>query len=318
VLTQAGETYRVFTPFARSWRERPLDPWPEPGDAVIAGQVGLGVPQTDEPPMTGGEEAAMERLRSFEERVDRYPEERDRPDLDTTSRLSIDLKFGTISARTIADRIGFDTEPRWQFTRQLAWRDFYAALLVARPDTIDHAMRPEYDRIAWRDDPDGFEAWRTGTTGYPIVDAGMRQLLSEGFMHNRVRMIAASFLVKDLLIDWRLGERWFRRALLDGDVSQNVGNWQWTAGTGADAAPYFRIFNPVSQSRKFDPSGAYIRRWVPELAELQGGVIHAPWESGPLELAATGVVLGDTYPYPIVDHAMARERTLDTYKRALA
>jgi deoxyribodipyrimidine photo-lyase len=179
-------------------------------------------------------------------------------------------------------------------------------------------MRPEYDRIAWRDDPDGFEAWRTGTTGYPIVDAGMRQLLSEGFMHNRVRMIAASFLVKDLLIDWRLGERWFRRALLDGDVSQNVGNWQWTAGTGADAAPYFRIFNPVSQSRKFDPSGAYIRRWVPELAELQGGVIHAPWESGPLELAATGVVLGDTYPYPIVDHAMARERTLDTYKRALA
>ena len=179
------------------------------------------------------------------------------------------------------------------------------------------AIRPEYDAIAWRNDPDGLQAWKDGRTGYPIVDAGMRQLTATGWMHNRVRMIVASFLVKDLLIDWREGERWFRWLLTDGEPSQNAGNWQWVAGVGTDAAPYFRIFNPLAQSRKFDGDGDYIRRWVPELAGLDRKAIHAPWEAGPIDLAAAGVILGDTYPNPIVDHAMARDRTLAAYKRAL-
>ena len=188
--------------------------------------------------------------------------------------------------------------------------------MLAHPHTVDGAMRPEYDAIEWREDPEGLEAWRRGQTGVPIVDAGMRQLQSEGWMHNRVRMLTASFLVKDLLIDWRLGERHFRRLLVDADVPQNVGNWQWVAGTGADAAPYFRIFNPVTQGRRFDPDGAYVRRWVPELRGVPAPELHGPWELGPLELEAAGVRLGETYPYPIVDHAEARRETLAAYERA--
>ncbi len=318
VTTGAGDTYRVFTPFAAAWLGRSLDPWPTERYAIITTEGGSGIPETGPPPLVGGERAALERLERFAEQVDRYPAERDRPDLDTTSRLSIDLKYGTLAARTVYERIGTSSESRWAFVRQLAWRDFYAAILIARPDTVEHAMRTEYDRIRWRDDPAGLEAWKEGSTGFPIVDAGMRQLRAEGWMHNRVRMITASFLVKDLLIDWRAGERYFRRALLDADVSQNVGNWQWVAGTGADAAPYFRIFNPVTQSKRFDPEGAYIRRWIPELTEVPTPAIHAPWRAGPLELATWGVSLGETYPNPIVDHAEARVRTLDTYKRALA
>lgn len=317
IRTGGGSVYRVFTPFSRTWRERPLDPWPEPGDAVIAGLAGTGIPTTAAPPMPGGEAAALERLESFAGRVDRYPEERDRPDLDSTSRLSIDLKYGTLAARTVVERIGDDTEAGWAFVRQLAWRDFYAALMLDRPDTVDVAMRREYDAVEWLEDPEGLEAWKAGLTGYPLVDAGMRQLAGEGWMHNRLRMITASFLVKDLLIDWREGERHFRRMLLDADVSQNVGNWQWAAGTGADAAPYFRVFNPVSQSEKFDPSGDYIRRWVPELRNVPAPSVHRPWTAGPLELASWGVTLGDSYPEPIVDHGFARERVLAAYKRAL-
>jgi deoxyribodipyrimidine photo-lyase len=317
ILTKAGGRYRVFTPFHRRWAEMDIDPTPPAGTAKLSSDPGTGVPETGPAPLPAGEAAALDRLESFDQRVDEYVEERDRPDLDTTSRLSIDLKWGTIGPRTIIDRLGTHTAGRAAFIRQLAWRDFYADLLDSAPESIDAALRPEYRAIHWDDDPRDIEAWKSGRTGYPIVDAGMRQLLSEGWMHNRVRMIVASFLVKDLLVDWRLGERHFRHHLLDVDVASNVGNWQWAAGTGADAAPYFRIFNPVSQSKKFDPAGQYIRRWVPELSDLGNDDIHEPWLSGPLDLAAAGVVLGDNYPEPIVDHAVARERALARYKQGL-
>ncbi|NND85497.1 MAG: deoxyribodipyrimidine photo-lyase, partial [Acidimicrobiia bacterium] len=195
------------------------------------------------------------------------------------------------------------------FVRQVAWRDFYAHVLHAFPHSLERPLDERYEGIRWDDDDEAFAAWREGRTGYPIVDAGMRQLAAEGWMHGRVRMITASFLVKDLLIDWRRGERWFRDQLLDGDVAQNVGNWQWVAGTGADAAPYFRVFNPTLQGKKFDPDGAYVRRWVPELRDLPTGQIHEPWKAG---------MLAADYPAPIVDHAEARDRTIAAYKTALA
>jgi deoxyribodipyrimidine photo-lyase len=317
VLTAAGTPPKVFTPYHRRWAEEPWGLWPTPGDARIAADAGIGLPDGDTAPLIEpGEAAAQARLAEFMDRVDGYPEERDRPDLDTTSRLSSDLHFGTLDPRRVRHEVGEATAARAAFVRQLAWRDFYLQVMFHNPASLDHELRPDYAGIAWRNDPAELTAWQEGRTGYPIVDAGMRQLLAEGFMHNRVRMIAASFLVKDLLVDWRLGERWFRRRLIDGDVAQNVGNWQWVAGTGADAAPYFRVFNPVSQGKKFDPKGDYVRRYVPELADLSDPGIHAPWDVGPLELAAAGVTLGDNYPEPIVDHAMARERVLDAYAAA--
>ncbi|MCU0280709.1 MAG: DNA photolyase family protein [Acidimicrobiia bacterium] len=316
VLTGDGGPFKVFTPFYRAWQARPWDPWPEPGAAGVAADPGDGVPPTGPSLMAPGEEAAVERLESFLERVDRYPEERDRPDLDTTSRLSADLKFGTISPRAVVRRVEGPGAGRAAFVRQIAWREFYAQLLAAFPETRRRAMRPEYDRVAWRHDPDGLAAWAEGRTGYPIVDAAMRQLRAEGWVHNRTRMVAASFLVKDLLIDWRLGERHFLDWLVDGDVAQNVGNWQWVAGTGADAAPYFRVFNPVAQGIRFDPEGEYVRRWVPELAGLPVPAIHAPWEAPPEVLAAAGVTLGVTYPPPLVDHAEAREAVLAAFAAA--
>jgi len=317
VRTGDGGPFRVFTPFHRAWQARPWDPWPEPGGgAVVDADPGDGIPEAPRPLMAPGEGAAAERLESFLERVDRYPEERDRPDLDTTSRLSADLKFGTISPRTVVRRVEGPGAGRAAFVRQLAWREFYAQLLAAFPETRRRAMRPEYDRVAWRRDPEGFTAWAEGRTGYPIVDAAMRQLRTEGWVHNRTRMVAASFLVKDLLVDWRLGERHFLNWLVDGDVAQNVGNWQWVAGTGADAAPYFRVFNPVAQGIRFDPDGAYVRRWVPELAGLPSSAIHAPWEADPAVLAAAGVTLGITYPLPLVDHAEARLAAVAAFEAA--
>ena len=200
--------------------------------------------------------------------------------------------------------------------RQLAWRDWYAHLLWEVPGLVDVPLRPDTRRMGWRHDPDDIERWKKGLTGYPLIDAGMRQLESIGWMHNRIRMAAASFFVKDLLVDWRIGERWFRRLLVDGDIAQNVGNWQWIAGTGPDAAPYFRVFNPVLQSRKFDPEGNYIKRFVPELSGLAARWIHAPWSAPPEELVQSGVTLGDTYPFPMIDHAFARGRALEAYAAA--
>ena len=320
VLTKAGSLSQVFSPFHRRWQDTPMAPWPDPGEArvLVASGVVLADLDTDgEPYQPGGEAAAWDRLNEWLEHVDGYPDTRDIPGIEGTSRLSADLRFGTLGARTVADVVGTHSPGRAAFVRQLAWRDWWAHTLAERPDLPSRALRPDYERIRWRTAPDELEAWKAGRTGYPLVDAGMRQLAQTGWMHNRVRMVTASFLVKDLLIDWREGERHFRRLLVDGDPAQNGGNWQWAAGTGPDAAPYFRIFNPTSQSEKFDPDGTYIRRWVPELAALDDKAIHAPSRLGPLELAAAGIILGDTYPEPIVDHKVARERTLAAYKRAL-
>lgn len=322
VLTKAGSVSLVFTPFHTTWERRDWDAWPTIGrDATpeVLDDPGAGLPEPDgPPPEEPGERGALARLAEFDDHAAEYLEERDLPAVDGTSRLSAHLRFGTISPRRVASEIGHRGRGRSGFVRQLAWRDWYAHLLAEHPHLPTRPLKPELGEIDWADDQDEFDAWTAGRTGYPIVDAGMRELAATGRMHNRVRMLCASFLVKDLLIDWRRGERWFRELLIDGDVAQNVGNWQWAAGTGPDAAPYFRVFNPTLQSRKFDPDGAYIRRWVPELAGLDARQIHEPAAAGPIELAANGVVLGHDYPEPIVDHARARERALAAYGAARA
>ncbi len=314
IMTAGGTPPLVFTPFYRRWSSEEWGLWPPAGDAEIADDQGDGVPDVPgDPLMDGGERAARERLGAFLEVVDNYADIRNRPDLDLTSRLSADLHFGTLDASRTRHEVGEGSPGRAAFVRQIAWRDFHLQVLHHHPHAVDTELRPDYRGMPWRDDPDALRSWQVGRTGFPFVDAGMRQLLAEGWMHNRVRMVVASFLVKDLLIDWRHGERWFRRLLVDGDVAQNVGNWQWVAGTGTDAAPYFRIFNPVSQGEKFDPHGDYVRRWVPELAGIDGSAVQTPWKLGPLELAAADITLGDTYPERIVDRTVSRPRALDAY-----
>jgi deoxyribodipyrimidine photo-lyase len=317
ILTAGGRVSRVFTPFATTWTRTAVPNWPEGGFAALDDDPGNGVPELEgQPFQEGGEEAAWKRLRAFDQRVDGYGGSRDMPAERGTSLLSADLRFGVLAPRTVAAIIGTSTDGRASFVRQLAWRDWYAHLLWEVPSLVDTSLRPELDAVAWENDPADILAWQDGRTGYPLVDAGMRQLAMTGWMHNRVRMITASFLVKDLLVDWRIGERWFRRLLVDADIAQNAGNWQWVAGTGPDAAPYFRVFNPVLQSNKFDPCGEYIREFVPELANVPARWIHAPWTAPPGKLAALGVTLGASYPHPIIDHGFARNRVISAYKAA--
>ena len=333
VETKTGRPFVVFTPFAKACEAHPA---PEPNATVtrlaahdlptrpIATLEALGfAPEQDRWP--GGAGAAEKRLESFVEQGLRdYPTARDRLDAeDATSRLSADLKFGTLSPRRVVARlreaVRADKALRdgaIAYVRQLRWRDFYAHVLFHFPHVETGAFRPEYDAIRWEGRDEHFAAWSEGKTGFPIVDAGMRQLAATGFMHNRARMIVASFLTKDLLLDWRRGERWFMRSLVDGDLANNNGGWQWAAGTGTDAQPWFRVFNPTLQGRKFDPEGAYVRRWVPELARVPTKSIHDPWEASPAALDAAGFVLGRDYPEPIVHHDDQRIRALEIYREA--
>jgi deoxyribodipyrimidine photo-lyase len=274
---------------------------------------------------TPGEDGARARLDAFVDgTVLDYREKRNLPGVSGTSRLSPHLHFGEIGPRqiwhaTVSRALADTGNPMPQgvetYLSEIAWREFSYHLLFHFPTLPEQPLRTEFTNFPWAEDAKGLAAWRRGLTGYPIVDAGMRELWSTGWMHNRVRMIVASFLIKDLLLHWRHGEAWFWDTLVDADLASNAASWQWVAGCGADAAPYFRVFNPSLQGGKFDPDGAYVRRWVPELSKMPDGMLHAPWDAPLIALADAGVELGRTYPLPIVDHAIARQRALDAYQR---
>lgn len=272
---------------------------------------------------SAGETAATERLKSFVKKaLNEYDLNRNRPDLVGTSRLSPHLHFGEISPRQVWHEVERFFENRrtgsvrdCQFVTELGWREFSHYLLYHFPQTVSQPLRVEFARFKWRGSPDFLKTWQRGVTGYPLVDAGMRELWATGWMHNRVRMVVASFLVKDLLVSWQEGARWFWDTLVDADLAQNTFNWQWCAGCGADAAPFFRVFNPITQGEKFDPRGQYIRRFVPELAALPDEWIHKPHQAPAKALARAGIDLGRTYPWPAVSHAIAREVALEAYGR---
>jgi deoxyribodipyrimidine photo-lyase len=329
VRTREGRAFSVFTPFARAFRERipvgrplsaPSALPPLPSDVRTPS---LPLPSLSELAIThnprllrGGARAAEQRLRDFlAGPARRYDGERDRLDRPGTSRLSQDLKFGTLSPRTAWDRVTVALARSApgalrSFQNELLWREFAHRTLWARPELLSEPFRPEFKRFPYRDDAGAWDAWVTGTTGYPVVDASARQLLAEGFVHNRARMISASFLTKHLLIDYRRGEAHYLKYLVDGDWAPNNAGWQWSAGCGADAQPYFRVFNPVLQGEKFDPEGSYVRRYLPELANVPARHVHAPFRAPPEVLRAAGVRLGESYPRPIVEHGAARARFL--------
>lgn len=340
--TQAGGPFKVFTPFWRALQAQgdpqpPLaaprhlpqpHPWSEtPGwdvvDRILAGGDASGAGAVPRP----GEAAARKALGDFlANALEDYPEARDVPADPGTSRLSPHLHFGEITPRQVwhaalkaargvpAAAQGRLRQAASVFLKELGWREFAHHVLVHFPHTPDQPLRKEFAAFPWTRDRRRLELWRQGNTGYPFVDAGMRELAATGTMHNRVRMAAASFLVKDLLVPWQDGARWFWESLADADLAVNTLNWQWVAGCGADAAPYFRIFNPVTQGMRFDPHGDYVRRWVPELAEAPASWIHRPFAARPLELAAAGLEPGRGYPGPLVDHALAREDALAAFR----
>lgn len=325
-LTQSGSPYKVYTPYSRNWLslKKPA-PLPKPKSLSTPN----GVPSLDLPTVAywgletpaaalpdPGERAARIRMdRAISEIISTYSARRDLPAEDGTSRLSQDLRYGLISVRTLFHKV---TEARQSaspaaqasidiYIKELAWREFYFAILHHFPHVLDHEFNADWKGLPWDEPGEKFELWKQGRTGFPIVDAGMRQLLATGFMHNRVRMITAMFLTKDLHIDWKLGESHFMQHLTDGEIASNNGGWQWSAGTGADAAPYFRIQNPWSQTAKHDPDGKYIKCWIPELAEVHPKRFQAPPEDGR--------PLAPSYPLPCVDHKTERDRTLAIFKK---
>jgi deoxyribodipyrimidine photo-lyase len=339
VLKADGAPYIVFTPYSRAWKALPP---PDPGALLPAPDSipslpelsGLEIPTEPVLPATvpfpPAEAEAERRLRAFAGgegagSIYEYAEGRDRMDLDGTSKLSPYLRFGMLSARqaVIAALRAREAAPDAKsrngaetWLNELIWREFYMAILCHFPHVLEYSFRANLRDIVWENDEDAFAAWCRGRTGYPVVDAAMRQLVKTGWMHNRARMIVASFLVKDLLIDWHWGERFFMQHLVDGDPAANNGGWQWTAGTGTDAAPYFRIFNPTMQGKRYDPDGAYVRRWLPELAGVPDKYIHEPSRM-PVDMQQeAGWIIGRDYPAPIVDHAWARQRVLNAYRHA--
>ncbi len=356
VVRADGTPYHVFTPFSRAWLSLPAPKaedllLPPPRIVTPSGIASEALPAGEAPPEFPADELAAQRglirfagaaagqlLRSLignsdsaedqrEAPIYQYEQMRNRMDIVGTSRLSPYLRFGLLSARqaVVVARRAIDLAPdaaarqsAMTWLNELIWREFYISILAHYPQVRRHAFRSELEYVPWRNDEEAFVCWCTGRTGYPVVDAAMRQLVQTGWMHNRARMIVASFLVKDLLTDWRWGERWFMQQLLDGDPAANNGGWQWSAGTGTDAAPYFRIFNPVTQGKKFDPLGDYVRRWVPELGRVPTEHIHEPWRMPPEVQRATGCRIGEDYPAPCVDHQAARPRILAAYAAARA
>lgn len=334
IKSDEGRSYQVYTAF---WKKAlktksPPEPLPEPKNL----KPPVSFPKSEDIADWGlkpridwdaqfykswepGETEALKKIKAFKPRAKNYAQTRNFPyDEQGTSRLSPHLHFGEISPRYVWHHILKDhrsLEPVEVYLKEIAWREFAYHLLYHFPQTPNKPLREKFENFPWKNDKKGLLAWQNGLTGYPIVDAGMRELWKTGWMHNRVRMIVASFLVKDLLISWSEGARWFWDTLVDADLASNTLGWQWAGGCGADAAPYFRVFHPVLQGEKFDPDGTYVKRFVPELKGLPEQWIHKPWEAPPLVLKAAGVELGDTYPLPIVDHAVARVRALEAFNK---
>lgn len=332
VVKADGSPYTVYTPYMKAWRTAGLprltDVLQAPKDVAWVAEIASEeVPKTSHgeafPP---SEEEAQRRLAAFVETgLGQYRLRRDQMAEAGTSGLSPYLRFGMLSVRqVIASAVaamqqavtGEAQAAAESWLNELIWREFYSAILYHFPGVLREAFRPGLRTVRWENAPEMLAAWQAGQTGYPVVDAGMRQLLASGWMHNRARMLTASFLVKNLLVDWRLGEAWFMRQLIDGDPAANNGGWQWSAGTGTDASPYFRVFNPVLQGRKFDAQGDYVRRWVPELSNVPDRYIHAPWEMPANVQLPAGCIVGKDYPAPIVDLATSRQRALAAYSAA--
>ena len=331
IVTLTGRPYQVFTAFKRAWLALPKpaadeveslpDQMPLP---VVAASLPIDFEESFELP-AAGEDAALDRLNSFlEETIYGYGEGRNLLDRAATSFLSPYLRFGALSIRQAywgakaaidlaTDKAAQQGAEAW--LNELIWREFYLALLYHFPHTIDQPLREQYRDFVWLEDDAALAAWQAGRTGYPVVDAAMRMLNATGWMHNRARMIVASFLTKDLLIDWRQGERYFMQQLIDGDSASNAGGWQWAAGVGADAQPFFRVFNPTLQGQRFDPEGVFVRQWLPELAQVPIELLHEPWKLSQADQQKYNVIIGRDYPAPIIEHSFARDRALQHYRQ---